>query len=323
MTRIGVIGTGVMGAGHVRTLASEVPGASVAAVADVDAERARLVAETAAPGAAVFGDPLALIASDDVEAVLVVSSDPTHEALVLACLEAGKPVLCEKPLAPTSEAALRIVEAEDALGRRLVQVAFMRRFDDGYLAIKRAVDAGELGATLLLHCVHRNPSVPPGFTSEMLITSSFTHEIDVARWLTGEEIVAATVRTGRPTGGGGLRDPQLVLLETAGGTLVDAEVLGNAGYGYEIRCELVGESGTAELPHAVAPGFLDRFHDAYRAELQAWSDALAAGPPVGPSAWDGYAAAAVADACLASLAGGGEVGVELADPPALYAAAVS
>jgi myo-inositol 2-dehydrogenase / D-chiro-inositol 1-dehydrogenase len=323
VTRVGVVGTGVMGAGHVRTLASEVTGASVAAVADVDAERARQVAETAAPGAEVFGDPLALIASDGVEAVLVVSSDPTHEALVLACLQAGKPVLCEKPLAPTSEASLRIVEAEAALGRRLVQVAFMRRFDAGYRALKARSE--ELGATLLIHNVHRNPSVPPFFTSEMIITSSVTHEIDVARWLTGEEIVSASVRTGRlTTNGGGMLDPQLVTLETAGGVLVDVEAFVNAGYGYEIRCELVGEHGTADLPRSVAPGFLERFHDAYRTELQAWADAIAAGPPTGPSAWDGYAASVVADACLASLAaGGGQAGVELAPLPALYAAAVS
>jgi myo-inositol 2-dehydrogenase / D-chiro-inositol 1-dehydrogenase len=319
--RIGVVGTGVMGAGHARTIASEVSGAVLAAVADVDAERARLVAEAAAPGAAVFGDPLALIASDDVDAVVVASSDPTHEALVLACLQEGKPVLCEKPLAETAAASLRVVEAEAALGRRLVQVAFMRRFDEGYLALKARAD--ELGATLLVHNVHRNPSVPPGFTTEMIVTSSLTHEIDVARWLTGEEIVAATVRTGRSTANGeGMRDPQLVLLETEGGVLVDVEAFVHAGYGYEIRCELVGEAGTAELPHMIRPGFLERFHGAYRRELRSWADAIAAGPPVGPSAWDGYAAAAVADACLASLAGGGEVAVELAGVPALYAATV-
>jgi myo-inositol 2-dehydrogenase/D-chiro-inositol 1-dehydrogenase len=101
--------------------------------------------------------------------------------------------------------------------------------------------------------------------------------------------------------------------------LVDVEVFVNAGYGYDIRCELVGEDGTASLPRAVAPGFVERFADAYRLELQQWVDALASGGPTGPSAWDGYAASAVADACLDSLAGGRPVEVRLAERLAHYA----
>src|ERR1700712_5592899 len=92
---IGVIGTGVMGAEHARLLASETPGAHLAAVCDANAERAR----AAASGAAVFADPAALIASPAVEAVVIASPDATHAELALACLKAGKPALCEKPLA--------------------------------------------------------------------------------------------------------------------------------------------------------------------------------------------------------------------------------
>ena len=100
--------------------------------------------------------------------------------------------------------------------------------------------------------------------------------------------------------------------------LVDVEVFANAGYGYDIRCELVGEQGTASLPVAVAPSFVERFADAYRLELQDWVDAVADGGPTGPTAWDGYAASAVADACLASLAAGRPVEVSLVDRLALY-----
>ena len=116
-----------------------------------------------------------------------------------------------------------------------------------------------------------------------------------------------------------MRDPQFVVLETAGGILVDVEMFVNARYGYDIRCELVGETGTLTLPLAVRPSFLERFATAYRHELQDWVRAVAHGGPPGPSAWDGYAASAVADACLESLAGGHPADVRLAARPALYA----
>jgi myo-inositol 2-dehydrogenase/D-chiro-inositol 1-dehydrogenase len=116
----------------------------------------------------------------------------------------------------------------------------------------------------------------------------------------------------------GVRDPQVLILETESGVLVDVEVFVNAGYGYDIRCELVGETGTLSLAPVITPGFLERFADAYRVELTDWVDAVSDGGPRGPSAWDGYAASAVADACLASLADGRQVAVELAARPALY-----
>ena len=112
---------------------------------------------------------------------------------VLACLRADKHVLCEKPLAPTAEASLAVVEAEAALGRRLVQVAFMRRYDLRLPGRKERLDAGAIGLPLLVHCAHRNASVPDSYTTEMLFTSSATHEVDVTRWFLGREIVAATV----------------------------------------------------------------------------------------------------------------------------------
>lgn len=331
---IGVIGAGAMGAAHCRTIARTVSGATLAAVADADEDRAAAAAGEA-PGARVHDDPRALIADPDVDAVLVASSDATHEAFVLACLEAEKPVLCEKPLAPTAEASISVVEAEAALGRRLVQIAFMRRYDAGYRAVKGRLDAGRVGAALMVHCAHRNPSAPPTWTSEMHITSAATHEFDVTRWLLGQEVVSATVRTPRSSAlaPDGVRDPQLILLETERGVLVDVEVFVNARYGYDIRCEVVGESGTltlapptsVEIRDAGSEGrevdddFRARFVDAYRVQLQAWVDGLAADRADGPSAWDGYAAAAIADACLESLASGGTAAVRAAPRPELYA----
>ena len=106
----------------------------------------------------------------------------------------------------------------------------------------------------------------------MLITSSCVHEIDITRWLLGEEIVAATVRAPRSSkqAPAGLLDPQLILLETASGVLVDVEVFVNARYGYDVRCEVVGEQGTLRLGEQVAADFRGRFATAYRRGLDAW-----------------------------------------------------
>jgi myo-inositol 2-dehydrogenase/D-chiro-inositol 1-dehydrogenase len=329
---IGVVGTGMMGRFHVERLATGVSGAQVVAVSDVFVEGARQVGEQV--GARTYADGHELIGDDQVQAVLIASPGPTHEEFTLACLAADKPVLCEKPLAPTIDACLRVLEAEAAKPRRLVQVGFMRRYDDDFQALKATVDAGRVGRPLLLHCRHRNATVPPGFTTDMMITDSVVHDIDVTRWLLGQEIVAATVLKARPSSLApeGLQDPQMVLLETAEGVLVDVESFVTCQYGYDIRYELVGESGTVSLGeqpgvqvraegghHGPVPAdFRERFAAAYQLELQAWVAGVLQGQVTGPSAWDGYATQAVAEAGVESQAKGGRVPVELVERPALY-----
>ena len=131
---VGVVGTGGMGGLHAGILQTEVASARLAAVADLDRERAEKVAEKS--GAAIFGDAVEMIRDENVEAVVIASPDPTHAPLVKECLELEKPVLCEKPLADSAEAALEVVRAEVELGRRLVQVGFMRRYDLQHVAVK-------------------------------------------------------------------------------------------------------------------------------------------------------------------------------------------
>jgi myo-inositol 2-dehydrogenase / D-chiro-inositol 1-dehydrogenase len=324
--KVGVIGAGTMGETHVRALAHAVTAARVVAVADVDVERAAAVAR-AGGASTVHGDAHDLIADSNVEAVLIASTAETHEELVLASLDAGKPVFCEKPLAATADGARRVVEAEAALGRELVRLGFMRRYDPAYLELKRLLDEGGIGDPLLVHCVHRNRDLPETFNSGAALTESVVHEIDVVRWLLGHEIVAVDVLAPRPTRHAppGVRDPQVVLLETDGGVLVDVESFVRAQYGYDIRCEVVGETGTLALAPAapvgvrrdgresvaVPAGFQTRFAQAYRDELEAWIEGLREGRPTGPTAWDGYAASAVADACLRSLASGRRTEVRL------------
>jgi myo-inositol 2-dehydrogenase / D-chiro-inositol 1-dehydrogenase len=333
--RVGVIGTGMIGQDHIRRITHVLSGGAVVAVTDVDAARAGQVA-AGLPAATVHPTGQDLIADSGVDAVLVASWGPAHEEHVVAAVAAGKPVFCEKPLAPAEEACLRIVEAEMAGGRRLVQVGFMRRYDAGYHALKAALGEGEIGAPLMMHCAHRNPSVPPyGFTTEMMVSDSAVHEIDLVRWLFGEDIVATSILKPRRSskGGADLHDPLIVLLEMASGVLVDVEVFVNAGYGYDIRGEIVGESGTVALADAggavlrhggrrsgrVPADWRERFSGAYDAELQDWLKAVAAGTSTGPSSWDGYAATAVVESCLAALRAGGRTAVSLRERPDFYA----
>jgi myo-inositol 2-dehydrogenase/D-chiro-inositol 1-dehydrogenase len=331
--RVGIIGTGVMGTDHARLLGGSVSGALVTALADVDLARAGAVARTI-PGARVLADPFALIRDDAVDAVLVASSDQTHEEYVLAGIAAGKPVLCEKPLAPTVPGCRRILAAESGAGRRLVSVGFMRRYDPGYQEMKGVLAGGSIGLPLLLHCVHRNVGGAVDLPSAALITGSAVHEIDISRWLLGAEVTAVTVHTPRASRAvGSTRDPQLLVLETTAGVLIDVEVFVSARYGYDVRCELVGEEGTVSLdaPPATVrrqagvagralPGdWRPRFAEAYRRELQDWIDGLrAGGPPRGASAWDGYVATAVAQAGVTALESGVRQPVDLDPRPGLY-----
>ena len=334
--KVGVIGVGMIGQDHIRRITGVLSGGAVVAVTDVDAARAGQVA-AGLPGARVHPSAEDLIADADVDGVLVASWGPAHEDQVIAAISAGKPVFCEKPLAPTLRACQRILDAEMAAGRRLVQVGFMRRYDAGYRALRAALDDGSIGAPLMMHCVHRNRSVPPyGFTTEMIITDSAVHEIDIVRWLFDSEIVAASVLKPRRTANApaDLHDPLIILLELASGVLVDDEVFVNAGYGYDIRGEIVGESGTAALAdlseatvtaagrtNRVPVDWRDRFVHAYDEELQDWLNAVAGGTCTGPSTWDGYAAAAVADAALAALRTGHRTAVSMPGRPDFYAEA--
>jgi myo-inositol 2-dehydrogenase / D-chiro-inositol 1-dehydrogenase len=335
--RVGVIGVGMIGQDHIRRITQVLTGGAVTAVNDVDAERAGQVA-AGLPGTIVHATAAGLVADDDVDAVLVASWGAAHEEQVIAAIAAGKPVFCEKPLAPSSDACVRIMEAEIAAGRRLVQVGFMRRYDAGYRAMKATLDDGSLGAPLLMHCAHRNPAVPPyGFTTELIVSDSAVHEMDIVRWLFDEEIVAVRALTPRRSslGADGLQDPLILVFELAGGALVDDELFVNARYGYDVRGEIVCETGTVALADTsevtvrsanqyggrVPVDWRDRFIRAYDTELQEWLTAVAAGTATGPAAWDGYAAAAVTDAALEALHTGQRVPVTMAERPDFYAKA--
>ena len=329
--RVAVIGVGLMGSHHARTLTQEVAGARVIVVNDFSHERAAAVAE-ATGTARVEDDPFAAIGAPDVDAVVIASPGPAHENQVLACLQRGIPVLCEKPLTTDIESAHDVLLREAGLDRPLIQIGFMRRFDTEYAQLRALISDGGLGNPLMVHCTHRNADVSGPFDSEMMIRDSVVHEVDVVRFLLDEEIATVEVRKTTPTSAApaGVSDPMLVLFETASGRIATDEIFVRTGVGYQVRTEVVGENGSATIgleQHlirtgtdgrwggAVSPGFITRFGDAYRRELQHWVAAARRGTIDGPGAWDGYAAVAVCEAGVEAVGTGGRVPVRMGPRP--------
>lgn len=331
--RFAVIGAGLMGADHARIVAEDLPGATVQVVCDMDEDRARAIADAVGAGD-VSTDPQAVIRRPDVDAVIVASPDPTHAPLGLACIKAGKRVMCEKPLSQQSAECLKVMEAEQAAGERFVQLGFMRRYDQSYREMKQALSEGTLGKAIMMHNFHRNVETPAaGFTADMAITNSAPHEFDVARFVLGTEY--ASISAFAPKGAGGKVGPVFMVVETTDGQLVNIEINNNASYGYDVRAELVGEKGAISLADPVhsrldialtsrthyAPDWRPRYGEAYRRQNRDFLTFVKTGrfPEIGSSCWDGYAAAVVAEAGVAALKSGSKVPVEMITKPEFYA----
>ncbi len=333
--KFGVIGTGAIGREHIKRITNSLAGGKIVAVTDVNLESAKSAVEQYGLDAVVYEDDKSLCQDANVDAVLVTSWGPAHEQNVLNAIEAGKYVFCEKPLATTAEGAMRIVQAEMAHGKKLVQVGFMRRYDPGYVQLKQAIDAKEIGDPLMVRCVHRNPTVPEMYTTEMAIVDTLIHEIDVLHWLINDDYKSVQVMYPKKAARAhaGLKDPQIIILETKTGIIINAEVFVNCHYGYDIQCEVIGEDGVAYLPEpasivtrkgaqlskSIMTDWKDRFIDAYDVELQDFMDSIKeTGEPNGPTSWDGYIAAVTADACVKAQKSGVKEEVALEEKPAFY-----
>lgn len=322
-----------MGADHIQRLHHRISGAEVAAVIDIDLERAN-AAIAGIEGAVALSDAEAALDNGDVNAILVATPGFLHHELLLKALERNIPILCEKPLTPDAASSWEIVQAEEKLGYKRIQVGFMRRYDAEYAQLRGLIASGELGELLMLHHQHRNPDTPAGFTNEMLINDSVVHEFDAIRFFTGEEITSVQVRLGKATKNApaGQHDPQHVLIETESGVLADVEIYVNALFGYEVATQASFETGIVSIgndagPYVrtagkwggnVTPGFEARFGAAYDTEIQAWVDAALKGELGGPSAWDGYATAACCEAGVEAQRTGEKVAVKLNAKPDLY-----
>jgi myo-inositol 2-dehydrogenase/D-chiro-inositol 1-dehydrogenase len=261
----------------------------------------------------------------DVAAVLVATSSDTHVDYVIKAVEAGKAVMCEKPLAPTFLEAKQCV---DRLGEQAGRVflAFNRRFDPGHAAVKTAIDSGEIGELEQLTITSRDPYPPPlqyipksgGLFRDMMI-----HDFDMARWMLGEEPVSVFSR------GSCLVDPKIGALgdiDTACVSLItrsgkQAVILNSrrTAYGFDQRIEAFGSAGMVISDNPKATGvkrfsstsfgapdrfrafFMERYGESYRLELEAFVGGLAQGTPAAVNALDGLRAVYLAEAAGASL----------------------
>lgn len=333
--RIGVIGTGAIGREHIERLSKKLVGSQVVAINDIDEDSAKSAVSHAGINAKFYKDPHKLIKASDTDAIIVTSWGPSHEEFVLAAIAMGKPVFCEKPLAVTAEGCKKIVDAEIKHGKRLVQVGFMRPFDSTYRQLKESLDNGDIGQPLLLNCKHFNPTVGDSYTTDMAIVDTLIHELDVLRWLLDDDYKSARVIYPRKTSKASehLMDPQIVILETMKGIIINAEIFVNCQYGYDIQCEVVGELGIATLPEptqvvfrksgnlqrAILVDWKKRFIDAYDVELQAFINNITSGKfTQGASAWDGYAAAVAADACVKAQQTGNVEVITMPEMPNFY-----
>ena len=332
-TRIAIIGAGLMGADHAKIVAEDLPGTSLQVICDKDLARAKAVAD--AYGAADTGnDPEAVIAREDVDAVIVASPDFTHAPLSRACIASAKRALCEKPLSQKSAECIEVMKAEQAVGARHVMLGFMRRYDQSYIEMRSALSTGTLGRALMMHNFHRNVETPAAnFTGAMAITNSAPHEFDVVRYVLGTEYTSITAL--QPTRSDDRVAPVVMVLETVDGQVVTIEINNNADYGYDVRAELVGEAGSiamnnvaytrTDMKLASATNYdadwRGRYHEAYVRQSRDFLAFVETGkfPEIASDCWDGYCAAIVGEAGVKALQSGTKQAIQTIAKPGFYA----
>ncbi len=313
--RIGLIGTGRIGAFHAETLVS-LPAVTAVVVHDADERQARAVADKL--GAQHAGDLDALLGSG-LDGVVIAAPTAAHAELITTAVRAGIPVFCEKPVAGTL-AETDAVLAELAGGDVPLHIGFQRRFDAGYQALRAAVADGRLGWLHTLRACTSDPLPPhPGYlpASGGIFRDCSVHDYDIVRWVTGREVVevyAVGANRGEEFfAAADDVDTAVTLLTLDDGTLATCTATRYNGAGYDVRLEACGARGSlvagltdrAPLTSAEGagwppgepyPGFMDRFRDAYVAELAAFTEVVAGARPSPCTGADARAALAVADA---------------------------
>jgi scyllo-inositol 2-dehydrogenase (NAD+) len=313
LLKIGVIGLGRMGQLYARLLATQVSGAALYAVAEVDERaRAKIAADYAVP--CVFPDVEELLALPELDGVIIATPTGSHPALVTAAAGAGKAIFCEKPLALSIEETRAVLDTV-AQAAVPLQIGFMRRFDAGYRRAKALIDAGQIGQPVIFKSIGRDPFCPdcayadPAKSGGLIIDMAI-HDFDLARWLMGSEVervsAEGTLMVCNELASVGDIDNAVVNMRFMSGALGNVEVSRNAFYGYDIRTEVLGSEGAlmigahqhtpvllltrAGAQYDVMPYLLERFGDAYRAELQHFADCLRAGQPPSVGGVDALAA---------------------------------
>ncbi len=325
MLDIAVIGAGRIGQIHARNIAAH-PAARLVGVTDPDGAAAAKLAQ------ACGGESISLDAAFAADAVLIAAPTPTHADYIERAAAAGRAVFCEKPIDLSAGRVRACLAAVDKAGIPLM-VGFNRRFDPHFAALKSRLDAGEAGKLELLTIISRDPAPPPPAyvgASGGLFRDMMIHDLDMARFLLGEEPVslfaAASCLVDPGIGAAGDVDTAVVTLRTASGKLCQISNSRRAAYGYDQRIEAHGAAGLLRAGNMTAttvefadgrgfttdpalPFFLERYAAAYRAELDAFVTALAAGRSPAPGGADGLAALLLADAAVESLARGVAIAV--------------
>jgi myo-inositol 2-dehydrogenase/D-chiro-inositol 1-dehydrogenase len=302
---IGLVGAGRIGAVHAATIQRHIPEARIAAIADPRISAATTLADRVAVER-VLESPRQIMEDESIDAVLLCSSTETHPELVVEAARAGKQVFCEKPL------ALEIDEIERCIGATrdagvLLQVGFNRRFDPDFARLRELVHGGAVGEVHLVRITSRDPEPPPldyVRSSGGLFVDMMIHDIDMARFLTGREVVEVTTTAGvlvdPAIGEAGDVDTAVTTLRFDDGALCTIDNSRRAVYGYDQRVEVFGSGGMVQNRNRAATAtivtgpegpteppplhfFMDRYLDAYRAQLEAFVLAVQGGgaPPVG------------------------------------------
>ena len=293
---IGIIGVGIMGRGHALYLSDYVKGGKVVAIYDANLVTAQKVAKEVFKKTKVLPKvykDLSMILDDQlVKAVIIASPDHLHANHLEQAVLAGKDVLCEKPLASKEKDARKVAKLVRN-SKSIVGIGFMRRFDRPYQDLKKEIESGKYGKVLQIRCTSRNVSSPTA-TTAMLLTNVAVHEIDIIRWLLGEEIVSVDVNFAKTTrkANSNLSDPISVNCHTESGVLVTIDICANSTYGYEVGMEVITENGSLVIENLgqlnIAYNFklptrkggtlhkdwMGRFKPAYIAELTAFVNSL-------------------------------------------------
>lgn len=319
-----MIGVGGMGTFHARTLAG-LPGVEVVVVADVFAPNVdRLVAELGCDGSL---DPAGTAARTDLDGVVIATPDETHPALAIAAVEAGAMVLCEKPLATSLDDALAVVRAEEAIGHRVVQMGFMREYDPAHVQLVAAL--ADVGTIDHLRLVHRNANRERR-PLDRIVVQSMVHEAHSVRFVSGCEVTSVAAFGGGPEAGSFRHVLARVALSNGGHATLEFD---DGGFGYEVSVEVLGRHGDVltgpplravtraggAVTTRIGDDWFGWFADAYRIQDARWVESLRTGRAIGPSTWDGYAAQAIVQAIMVSLAEGRAELVILPDRPSIYA----
>jgi myo-inositol 2-dehydrogenase / D-chiro-inositol 1-dehydrogenase len=326
--KIGLLGAGRIGRIHGGNIAAH-PRASLAAVADADAAAAQRLAMA---GNATIGTVESIIDSQDIDAVVICTPTDTHADLIERAARAGKAVFCEKPVDLNAARIRECLEVVRGTNAKLM-VGFNRRFDPSFSTVRARIAAGEIGAVELVTILSRDPSPPPpsyvarsgGLFRDMMI-----HDFDMARFLLGEEPVevhaVGACLVDPAIGAAGDVDTAAVLLKTASGRIAQISNSRRAAYGYDQRIEVHGSTGLLSAGNRQAttvmladsagyrtdpalPFFLERYAEAYRAELDAFVAAALGEAPASPSGEDGLRAQILADAATEAARSGRPVRV--------------